>query len=139
MASVGLQIPDEPKTVGQDSVRLGWAVGTSRLADLGRRSGKKRSGFAYPLTGVWWWRRGERCPAAGHCSVAWRELYVSDPLKFFTPDSGWTWYVTEGEEEDGDFRFFGFVVGFEKEWGYFVLSELEGARGPCIRLSVGVH
>ena len=58
---------------------------------------------------------------------------VEDPIvygKFFTPDSNWTWYVTEGDEDDGDFRFFGYVVGFEKEWGYFVLSELESARGP---------
>jgi len=51
-------------------------------------------------------------------------------LKFFTPDSRWTWYVTEGQEEEEDFRFFGFVIGFENEWGYFVLSELEAARGP---------
>lgn len=50
--------------------------------------------------------------------------------KFFTPDSRWTWLVTEGQEEDGDFRFFGYVKGFEGEWGYFVLSELESARGP---------
>lgn len=56
-----------------------------------------------------------------------------DPIvhvKFFTPDSQWTWYATEGEEEEGDVRFFGFVVGFEEEWGYFLLSELEKARGP---------
>lgn len=57
----------------------------------------------------------------------------TDPIvhaKFFTPDSQWTWYVTEGSEEDGDFRFFGFVCGMDDEWGYFVLSELESARGP---------
>src|SRR5579859_8135459 len=56
-----------------------------------------------------------------------------DPLayiKFFTPDSNWTWYVTEGSEQEGDFIFFGYVIGFEKEWGYFSLSELESARGP---------
>ncbi len=28
------------------------------------------------------------------------------------------------------FLFFGFVIGFEKEWGYFSLKELESARGP---------
>lgn len=50
--------------------------------------------------------------------------------KFFTPDSSWTWYVIEGEEEEGDIRFFGYVVGMESEWGYFLLSELESARGP---------
>lgn len=31
-------------------------------------------------------------------------------VKFFTPDSNWTWYVTEGSEEDGEFRFFGYVI-----------------------------
>jgi hypothetical protein len=25
--------------------------------------------------------------------------------------------------------FFGYVIGFEKEWGYFALSELEAIRG----------
>ena len=36
-------------------------------------------------------------------------------IKFFTPDSGWTWYVIEGDDEGGDVRLFGFVVGFESE------------------------
>ena len=56
-----------------------------------------------------------------------------DPIvhcKFFTPDSTWTWYVTEGGEEEGDFLFFGYVKGFDSEWGYFCLSELQSARGP---------
>jgi hypothetical protein len=55
---------------------------------------------------------------------------VDDPLvicKFFTPDAGWTWYALEF---DGDDVFFGWVVGFEQELGYFLLSELEAARGP---------
>jgi Protein of unknown function (DUF2958) len=47
-------------------------------------------------------------------------------LKFFTPDSNWTWFVTEGQPQEDDFLFFGFVCGFEEEWGYFVLSELAG-------------
>ena len=58
---------------------------------------------------------------------------VRDPIvyvKFFTPDSSWTWFATEGETDGEDFRFFGYVIGFEREWGYFVLSELESARGP---------
>lgn len=61
-----------------------------------------------------------------------------DPVvhcKFFTPDSSWTWYVTEGEEQEDDFVFFGYVVGLEKEWGYFVLSELVSVRG-ALGLSV---
>lgn len=51
-------------------------------------------------------------------------------VKYFTPDSSWTWYATEGEPAGDDFRLFGFVIGFEREWGYFMLSELEEARGP---------
>jgi hypothetical protein len=61
--------------------------------------------------------------------------------KFFAPDSNWTWYVLEGSpvDEDGffdtdkpkvDFFFFGLVDGFERELGYFALSELETSRGP---------
>jgi hypothetical protein len=50
--------------------------------------------------------------------------------KFFTPWSSWTWYVTEGDQqEDGDWLFFGYVEGLEGEWGYFLLSELESLRG----------
>lgn len=49
------------------------------------------------------------------------------PLKFFTPDSNWTWYPTE---HDGEDLFFGLVSGFEVELGYFSLSELENVRGP---------
>lgn len=74
---------------------------------------------------------------------------VPDPVvhvKFFTPDSSWTWYATEGGyvcPEHGtcdcqecppaswtDFLFFGYVIGLEKEWGYFALSEMSAARGP---------
>ena len=47
-------------------------------------------------------------------------------VKFFTPDSGWTWFATEF---DGDDTFYGLVHGFEKELGYFRLSELKQARG----------
>jgi hypothetical protein len=48
-------------------------------------------------------------------------------VKFFTPDSNWTWYATEF---DGNDIFFGLVFGFESELGYFSLSELESVRGP---------
>jgi hypothetical protein len=51
-------------------------------------------------------------------------------VKYFCPWSNWTWYATEGSEEDGDFRFFGLVDGHDKELGYFVLSELMSVRGP---------
>jgi hypothetical protein len=70
-----------------------------------------------------------------------------DPLvavKYFDPVGSWTWYATEGSpvDEDGymdttkpkvDYLFFGLVVGFEAELGYFSLNELrtakEGLRG----------
>ncbi len=54
-----------------------------------------------------------------------------DPIarvKFFTPWTSWTWYATEF---DGDDIFFGLVDGFERELGYFSLSELESVTGPA--------
>jgi hypothetical protein len=57
-------------------------------------------------------------------------------VKYFTPSSSWTWFATEGEpvlDESGkevDFKFFGLVFGHEREFGYFLLSELEEVRGP---------
>jgi hypothetical protein len=56
---------------------------------------------------------------------------VADPIvyvKFFTPDSNWTWLATEFDGQD---TFFGFVQGFEGELGYFSLSELQSATGPA--------
>lgn len=53
-------------------------------------------------------------------------------VRFFTPDSNWTWYATEF---DGDDTFFGLVAGFDVELGYFLLSELQTVRGP-LRLLV---
>lgn len=47
-------------------------------------------------------------------------------VKFFTPDGSWTWYATEFDGKD---TFFGLVDGFEKELGYFSLSELKKVRG----------
>lgn len=57
-------------------------------------------------------------------------------VKYFTPSSSWTWWVTEGSPimddngEEVDFHFFGLVEGHCKELGYFNLSELEEVRGP---------
>ena len=49
-------------------------------------------------------------------------------VKFFTPDSNWTWYGVEYDPVER--RFFGLVDGFEREWGYWTMDELERARGP---------
>ena len=49
--------------------------------------------------------------------------------KFFNPMGAGTWYVMEGEkQEDGDWRFYGYVELLEKEWGYFMLSDLESVN-----------
>jgi hypothetical protein len=60
-------------------------------------------------------------------------LYATEELpdptvwvKLFTPDSNWTWYITEF---DGDDTCFGYVVGFDAELGYFLLSDIACARG----------
>jgi len=51
--------------------------------------------------------------------------------KLFTPDSSWSWFILEGEEqEDRDFVLFCWVVGLERELGYVSLRELESVRGP---------
>lgn len=50
-------------------------------------------------------------------------------MKFFTPASDWTWFVTEGQPQEDDFLLFGYVCGFEEEWGYFTLSELANVGG----------
>ena len=54
-------------------------------------------------------------------------------VKFFDPCGSWTWYATEYDGED---TFFGLVHGFEKELGYFSLSELESVRGA---LGLGIE
>ena len=63
------------------------------------------------------------------------ELYSGEELgldtlaqvKFFTPDSNWTWYIIE--IDDANELCFGYVVGLEKELGYFTMSELKEIRG----------
>lgn len=53
---------------------------------------------------------------------------IDDPLaqvKFFLPNSNWTWYATEFDGKD---LFFGLVQGLEEELGYFCLSELQSVE-----------
>lgn len=63
---------------------------------------------------------------------------VKDPIvyaAFLFAASGWIWFVTEGEPRgDGDFLFFGYVIGFESEWGHFALSELEEVNVRGLRV-----
>ena len=48
-------------------------------------------------------------------------------VKFFTPDSSWTWYVSEF---DGVDLLYGLVIGLEVEFGYTSLKELKSICGP---------
>jgi hypothetical protein len=65
----------------------------------------------------------------GEIRAALPPLYATEKLgkesiaivKFFTPDSNWTWYASEF---DGVDTLFGLVKGLDTELGYFSLSEL---------------
>lgn len=55
-----------------------------------------------------------------------------DPIvhvKFFTPDSCFSWYVIEISKNDTN-TCFGYVQGLESELGYFTLAELGAIHGP---------
>ena len=57
---------------------------------------------------------------------------TKDPIchiKLFTPDSNWTWYITEISKEDNN-TCFGLVSGHSLELGYLNLEELNSIRGP---------
>ena len=49
-------------------------------------------------------------------------------VKFFTPWSNRTWYISEYDPETGEM--FGLVNGFELEYGYSTIAELESVQGP---------
>ena len=55
---------------------------------------------------------GARCPGAGEV------LHTG---------AQWTWYASEF---DGEAIFFGLVIGFEIELGYFSLKEMREVKGP---------
>ena len=46
-------------------------------------------------------------------------------IKFWHPETKWVWYASEGSAEGEGFIFFGLVIGYEAELGYFSLAELE--------------
>jgi len=54
--------------------------------------------------------------------------------KFFNPVGSWTWYAISYDLESR--IFFGFVHGFEDEFGSFSLDELESVKGP---LGLGIE
>lgn len=60
-----------------------------------------------------------------------------DPIVYAVfqfPLSRWTWFATEADRYEDDICFFGYVVGLEREWGYFCLSELEAVEIDGIRI-----
>lgn len=59
-------------------------------------------------------------------------------VKFFAPWTNWTWWGAEYDPVNREF--FGVVKGFETEWGYFSLDELESIRGPLgLRIERDMH
>lgn len=71
------------------------------------------------------------------------KLYETEDIKcedkiaqarFFDPCGNMTWYLMEMDEKQE--RCFGYIVGFEAEYGYFLISELEGVKGP---LGIGIE
>jgi len=61
-------------------------------------------------------------------------------MKLFTPWTSWTWFITEGEDRDGDYLMFGYVIGQEREWGYFSLNELSSVTGPYgLKIERDIH
>ena len=73
----------------------------------------------------------KQTPAIGATSELPAEQ-VKVRAKFFTPWTGWTWYMTELEPETG--LAFGYAHNSSDpqgaELGYFSLTELESLRGP---------
>ena len=69
-------------------------------------------------------------PIGTHCEVMPKDIPII--FKLFSPWSGWTWFVTEGDRQpDGDWELYGMVHGDFKEIGPFMLSELTSITGPA--------
>ena len=68
----------------------------------------------------------KKLPPIGHSIETKEEPQAI--VKWFTPDSNWTWYVAEYNHETG--MCWGLVDGFEKEFGYFTIDEIQKLKGP---------
>lgn len=44
-------------------------------------------------------------------------------IRYYATNSSWQWYLVEYDEDTK--TAFGYVVGYEKEWGYFSLKEFQ--------------
>ncbi len=59
--------------------------------------------------------------------------------RFFFAAGNWMWFAMEGKQEKDDFVFFGFVIGFAEEWGYFTLNELQNINVEGFRVERDLH
>jgi len=67
------------------------------------------------------------------------EIKLDDKIvraKFFSTVSNWTWYVIE---YDGNDICWGLVDGFEKEFGYFSIRELEAVEVYGVGIERDLH
>lgn len=61
-------------------------------------------------------------------------------MKLFCPWGSWTWFITEGEDCDGDYLMFGYTIGMDNEWGYISLNELSSVTGPFgLKIERDIH
>jgi len=74
-------------------------------------------------------RSSDKLPAIGQTAG---DRNAMARVKLFDPCGSWTWYVSEHNPGTGEC--FGLVDGFEKELGYFDLSELQEWRGKGLGL-----
>ncbi len=72
---------------------------------------------------LWMHNRAQNCVYRGFC---FRDSTLSGTPHKITEGSA----VQDESSHEIDFQFFGLVDGFEKELGYFNLSELEEVTGP---------
>ena len=68
----------------------------------------------------------KKLPPIGHSIETKEEPQAI--VKWFTPNSNWTWYVAEYDPENG--MCWGLVDGFEKEFGFFTIDEIQKLKGP---------
>jgi hypothetical protein len=57
--------------------------------------------------------------------------------RFFHPLSSWIWYATEYDPETR--CFFGYVCGFDDEWGDFSLDEMESVKLHGLGIERDIH
>ena len=53
-------------------------------------------------------------------------------MRYISIFSNWEWYVIEYDKETK--TFFGYVKGFENEWGYFSLQEFEELNNDNLQI-----